>query len=88
MSATSLSHEDLVRSVKEAIDAILGDPEAAIGASKMPGDRPQFTIISSRFSDKTQKERQDMIWPILKERLDADATRISLIFARTWEEVR
>ena len=88
MSAIGLSYQELVESVKDQIYAILNDPDAAIGVTKMLGDRPQFTIISDRFVGKTQKERQDMFWPALKMRLDADVTRIASILARTWEEVR
>ncbi len=88
MSATALDYAELVETIKKEIYTALADPDAAINVSRMPGDRPQVIIISDRFEDMTQKERQDMFWPRLRECLGADATRISLLLARTWNEVR
>ncbi len=88
MTAVRLSYKALVEQARAIIEATLRDPDAAVHVEKASRSRPAFVVVSQQFEGRTQRERQDMLWPALEAELGADATRISIIFARTWDEVK
>jgi hypothetical protein len=88
MAAVALSYKDLVGRAKEIIAGTLKDDGVAIHVEKAYQNRPAIVVVSRKFDGKTQKQRQDMLWPGLEDGLGPDATRISIIFARTWDEVK
>jgi hypothetical protein len=83
-----MRYDDLVKAVQAIIEQVVRDPDAAVRVTQLPGERPEFVIISDAFDDLTQKERQDRLWEPIREQLGEDAQRIALILPRTWDEVR
>lgn len=83
-----MTYDELVAAVTQIIRDALEAAEPTINVTKMPGDRPEFVVISDDFVDLTQKERQDLLWGPIKAELGPEAQRIALILPRTWDDVR
>ena len=65
------------------------DPDDAIDVSDGPEDSIHLVIFSRKFNGKSMKEKHDLIWLELLQKLDADEWgRVSLSIGASPEEIK
>ncbi|ETX08041.1 MAG: hypothetical protein ETSY2_07685 [Candidatus Entotheonella gemina] len=65
------------------------DPDDAIDVSDGPEDSIHLVIFSRKFNGKTMKEKHDLIWSELMQKLDADTWgKVSLSIGASPEEIK
>ena len=63
-------------------------PDSVIETEKGWAGRVHAKIVSPKFNGKTEKTKQDMVWDVLKDKLDpADLAGISLVIAYSMDEL-
>lgn len=83
------STASLEKKIRTALEKSFPPPDRV---ESEPGyhDNLHVIVVSSRFSGKTEKQKQDLLWQALDESeklTDADKVRISLILPLTPDEV-
>ena len=64
-------------------------PDDAIDVSDGPGDSIHLVIFSRKFNGRSMKEKHDLIWSELQQKLDADEWgKVSLSVGASPEEIK
>ena len=80
--------------LKKKILAVLkasyfSDPDDAVDVSDGPEDSIHLVIFSRKFTGKSMKEKHDLIWSELRQKLNTDEwNRISLSIGTSPEEIK
>ena len=72
------------------VQAILQEafgPNAAVHTEEGWHGRVHAKIVSSDFDGKSEVEKQEMIWSVLRERLGAESQAVSLVLAYGLDEI-
>jgi stress-induced morphogen len=74
----------------QQVERVLRDafgPNAAIRTEEGWHGRVHAKIVSSDFDGKSEDQKQEMIWSVLRERLGDNAQAVSLVLAYGLDEV-
>ncbi|ETW95748.1 MAG: hypothetical protein ETSY1_29360 [Candidatus Entotheonella factor] len=65
------------------------DPDDAVDISDGPEDSIHLVIFSRKFNGRSMKEKHDLIWSELKQKLDVDTWgKVSLSIGASPEEIK
>ena len=73
------------RRVKEALRVAF--PHDTIATDEGYNGRVHVKIVSERFNSRSEREKQDLIWEILRDRLGAESQAVSLALAYGTDEL-
>ena len=71
--------------IKEALRQVF--PHDTIATDEGYNGRVHLKIVSEAFNGRSEREKQQMIWDILRSRLGADAQAVSLAMAYGTDEL-
>jgi len=85
-----MTDEQLKKKVYDTLrKGYFSDPDDAIDISDGPDDSIHLVIFSRKFNGKSMKEKHDLIWSELLQKLDADEWgRVSLSIGASPEEIK
>jgi stress-induced morphogen len=85
-----MTDEQLKKKVYDSLrKGYFSDPDDAIDVSDGPEDSIHLVIFSRKFNGKSMKEKHDLIWSELLQKLDADEWgRVSLSIGASPEEIK
>ena len=70
-------------------EGYFSDPDDAIDVSDGPEDSIHLVIFSRKFTGKSMKEKHDLIWAELQQKLAADEwSKVSLSVGASPEEIK
>ena len=70
--------------VKDALRSLF--PHDTIATDEGYNGRVHVKVVSERFNRRSEREKQDLIWEILRDKLGADAQAVSLAMAYGTDE--
>jgi len=71
--------------VKEALRAVF--PYDTIATDEGYNGRVHVKVVSERFNGRSEREKQDLIWEALRDKLGAEAQAVSLALAYGTDEL-
>ncbi len=85
-----MTKEQLKKKIHDVLSkGFFDDPEDAVGISDGPGDSVSLFVVSRKFDGRRLKEKNDLIWTQLTDRLGTDEwSRVSLSIGAGPEEIR
>jgi acid stress-induced BolA-like protein IbaG/YrbA len=86
MPAKVFDFDKLELQVKEVLRETF--PEDTIEISKGYKGRVHVLVVSSKFNDMTDRQKQDFIWEILKAELEDEVQAVSLALVYGTDELR
>jgi stress-induced morphogen len=70
-------------------DVYFGDPDDSVGVSDGPEDSIHVVIVSRKFDGKRMREKNDLIWSALIEKLSPEEWgKVSLSVGASPEEIK
>ena len=79
---------DYAQEAGRVVDALRQEfPQDTIDTNEGYNGRVHVKIVSRRFNGKGEREKQQMIWDIMRARLGADAQAVSLVLAYGTDEL-
>ena len=75
--------------LSEGVKRVLREefPQDTISTSEGYRGRVQVKIVSERFNNMTERQKQDFVWDLLRDRLSSDAQRVSFVLAYGTDEL-
>ena len=86
MSVTQHNYEQAAAKVEQALRSLFGS-NVAIEMSKGHQGRVRVKLVSEKLNDKTEKEKQDMIWKVLRKALKAEAQNVAYVLGYGMDEL-
>jgi stress-induced morphogen len=84
MVMPTIDYETTARKVKRTL--LRHFPDGIIRTRKGYQGFVQVIVVSPRFNAKTEKQKQDLIWDILRGELGPDSTKVSIALAYGTDE--
>ncbi len=80
MPALSFDYKQASANVREALQEAFG-PNAASRTDEGEGGQVYARLVSDRFDGLSERDKQDLIWNALRDRMGADAQAVALVLA-------
>ncbi len=84
MPEITFDYQTESRRVKEALRAAF--PQDTIATDEGYNGRVHVKVVSEQFNRRSEREKQDLIWEILRDKLGSNAQAVSLALAYGTDE--
>jgi acid stress-induced BolA-like protein IbaG/YrbA len=85
MPETGFDYQAEAERVREALRGAF--PQDTIATDEGYNGRVHVKVVSERFNRRSEREKQDLLWEILRDRLGAEAQAVSLALAYGTDEL-
>jgi stress-induced morphogen len=85
VTASTFDYKAISTKVKEVLEAAF--PGAALETEEGQQGRVHVKVVSGHFNGKSEKAKQELVWRVLTEELQADAQAVSLVLAYGMDEI-